>query len=350
MIESAQPLVEVVIPNWNGCEMLETCLASLAKQTFTNFSITVVDNGSTDKSLSFIQEHYPDVKVIEFPENRGFSVAVNQGIQEATAPWIFLLNNDIEVESDCLQQIATFVQNNTEYDCLAVKMLNFHHRQYLDGAGDAVLRGGAGYRLGTMEQDSEQYSTSREIFGACAGAAVYSQRFFEITGFFDNDFFAYLEDVDLSFRARRRGLRSYYLAEAAVYHIGSATTGSKINSFTIKQSTKNSFHVLTKNYPVQLWLRFLPVILVYQFIWFLFTMKKGQVLSYCIGLGRALTETPGMIRKGCENSRFPENISISDFARQLKESENEVIESIMSRRSSAGKGNGLLKIYQSLFL
>lgn len=350
MMQSGQPLVEIVIPNWNGREMLTCCLASLAKQTCQNFSVTVVDNGSTDGSLAFLSDTYPHVKVISFPENRGFSVAVNEGIEHANAQWVFLLNNDIEVADTCLEQIENSIQQHTEFDSFAVKMVNFNEREYLDGAGDEFLRGGAGYRLGTMEKDNTQYSTSREVFGACAGAAVYSRRFFDLVGVFDNDFFAYLEDVDLNVRARRRGLKCYYIAEAVVFHIGSATTGSKINPFTIAQSTKNSLHVLTKNYPVSLLLRFIIVILVYQFIWFIFCVKKGKLLSYFRGLFLALKETPMMLKKRRLINTQDNLLSPSEFANILSRSESEVVSSIMSRRSSANKGNALLKLYRTIFL
>lgn len=349
-METTQPLIDIVIPNWNGREMLAACLDSLAGQSCQNFSIIVVDNGSTDGSILFVRENYPSVKLIIFEENKGFSVAVNAGIKAATSEWVFLLNNDIEVERDCLAHITDFIKENTEYDSIAVKMLDFHRRDYLDGAGDAVLRGGAGYRLGTMEKDSQFYSTSREIFGACAGAALYRKRFFQIAGLFDDDFFAYLEDVDLNFRARHRGLRCFYLSRAIVYHIGSATTGSKINSFTIKQSTKNSFHVLTKNYPFLLLLRFFPVILVYQLLWFVFCVKKMKFFAYVAGIIAAIVETPGMLRKRKENLAAEGLVSPLVFAEMLTLSENEVVESIMSRRRALHKSNWLLTLYQKIFI
>lgn len=330
--------------------MLETCLASLEKQTSDNFSVTVVDNGSTDDSVDKLRRDFPQVKCISLPENTGFAAGVNRGIEQAEGRWLFLLNNDIEVADDCIFEIEKFIQSQQNFDCIAVKMINYHSRQYLDGAGDAYLRGGAGYRLGTMEKDSVFYSTSRQVFGACAGAAVYSRKFFETAGLFDEDYFAYLEDVDLNVRGVRRNLKTYYLAGAKVYHIGSATTGSKINPFTIRQSTKNSIHTLTKNYPVSLMVRFLPVIIVYQFLWFVFCVKKGKLLSYISGIIRALAETPKMLGKRRSNLENGHNIKAVEFAVILRNAEREVIDSIMSRRRSAGKSNALLKAYGTLFL
>ncbi len=349
-MKDSQPLIEIIIPNWNGWTMLQDCLASLEKQSSGNFSVTVVDNGSTDASVENIHRRFPAVKCIVLPYNIGFSAGVNRGIEQATAEWMFLLNNDIEAAPDCIEAIENWIENQQGYDCLAVKMLNYHDRQYLDGAGDAYLRGGAGYRLGTMEKDSPLYSTSREVFGACAGAAVYSRRYFERAGLFDEDYFAYLEDVDLNLRAVRRNLKTYYLAEAKVYHIGSATTGSKINPFTIRQSTKNSLHTLTKNYPASLLVRFFPAIVVYQLLWFVFCVKKCKLISYLSGIIRAVCETPKMVQKRRDVLDNADNIGADAFGVLLKEAERDVIESIMSRRRSAGKSNTLFKAYCSLFL
>lgn len=349
-MKDRQPLIEIIVPNWNGWTMLQECLASLEQQTSHNFSVTVVDNGSTDDSVKLLAHRFPEVRCIALAENIGFSAGVNRGIEQSKAAWIFLLNNDIEVAPDCLETIEHWIMSQQGYDCLAVKMINYHDRQYLDGAGDAYLRGGAGYRLGTMEKDSSCYSTSREVFGSCAGAAVYSRNYFETAGLFDEDYFAYLEDVDLNLRGVRLNLKTYYLAGARVFHIGSATTGSKINPFTIRQSTKNSLHTLTKNYPFSLFVRLLPVIVVYQFLWFLFCAKKCKLISYFSGIIRAVHEMPKMVRKRRMVLGNSDNISVEKFAVLLKDAEREVLKSIMSRRRSEGKSNALLKAYCALFL
>jgi len=249
-MQAVEPLIEIVIPNWNGSKMLQHCLRSLSEQTFKQFTVTVVDNGSTDDTEEMLRRDYPAVKLIKFSYNTGFSVAVNAGIEKTQAELILLLNNDMEVTAHCLEELRLAALKYKEYDFFALKMLSFKERDILDGAGDAVLRGGVGYRLGTQEVDGPQYAKDREVFGACAGAALYRRSFFEKTGFFDADFFAYLEDVDLNIRARRLGLQCMYLSEAVVYHIGSATSGSKINPLTIRLSTRNNLYVLIKNYPM----------------------------------------------------------------------------------------------------
>lgn len=342
------PLIEIVIPNWNGKHLLQDCLDSLARQTFQDFSITVVDNGSSDGSIAFLARDYPKVKIISFTDNRGFSVAVNAGIEQSSAPWILLLNNDMEIDSRCLAALLTGVETYRDYDFFALKMLNFQQRAFLDGAGDGFLRGGAGYRLGTMEADGPPYDSDREVFGACAGAALYRRDLFTRVGLFDQDFFAYLEDVDLNLRARRLGCRCRYLAAAIVWHIGSATSGSKINPLTIRLSTRNNINVLVKNYPLILALRYLPAICLYQLAWFVFVVKKGMLLPYLQGLRQGLAQLPKMLGK--RRMDAADNISVAAFDSVLRQAERDAVDSIMARRCAAGKGNALLRAYAKILL
>lgn len=349
LLAGDDPLIEIIIPNWNGREMLEHCLSSLHHQTFTGFRVIVVDNGSSDGSNDLIAEKFPEVKLIRLDRNTGFSVAVNTGIKSSMAPWLLLLNNDMEVAEDCLENLRQAVENYRQFDFFALKMMNFHQRQYIDGAGDAVLRGGVGYRLGTMEKDNEEYRKDRESFGACAGAALYSRRFFTRAGLFDADFFAYLEDVDLNMRARQLGLRCMYIAGAIVYHIGSATSGSKINALTVRLSTRNNIHVLVKNYPLPTFLRFFPAIAIYQLAWLLLCVKKAMLLPYLAGFYQGLRELPGYLGKRRELSRRGAGVLPHHFAAMVRAAEREAVTSIMARRTAAGKNNFLLACYSRLF-
>jgi GT2 family glycosyltransferase len=341
--------LDIVIPNFNGKDFLRTCLNSLRQQSYVDFTIIVVDNGSTDGSVALLESEYPEVQLLAWPENRGFSIAVNGGIKAGSAPLVFLLNNDTELDPHCLEKLVDAAGSHPDYDFFAAKMLSFHNREILDGAGDAFLRGGVGYRLGTMEPDSAEYSRSRQVFGACAGAALYRREFFTELGSFDEDFFAYLEDVDLNLRAARRGRKCRYIAEAKVYHIGSATTGSKINPFTVRLSTRNNLCLLLKNYPFILLLRFSVVIAVYQFFWLCFVIEKGQFPAYCQGLLGFVKLVPKMLKKRRKNCELASRSS-SELAAILNRAEGEVIQSITQRRAGLGKGNLLFSWYRRLFL
>lgn len=344
-----EPLFEIIIPNWNGKDMLAHCLASLRRQTFTDFGIIVVDNGSEDDSIDMLRSSYPEVTLISLLENTGFSIAVNKGIEASVAPWLLLLNNDMEVAEDCLANLCQAVEKYPDFHMFALKMMNYHQRRFIDGAGDAVLRGGVGYRVGTLEEDSHVYQNDRETFGACAGAALYARDFFQKVGLFDTDFFAYLEDVDLNLRARRYGFRCMFLASAIVFHIGSATSGSKINRLTIRLSTRNTLFVLAKNYPLAMFLQFFPAIIVYQIAWLLFCIKKGMFQPYLSGLYQGLRLGFPFYRKGAALRQEESLLPLRDFAAMIKASEKEAVNSIMARRTAAGKSNVLLSCYCKLF-
>ena len=344
------PLIDIIIPNWNGAGMLTDCLRSLSAQTFSGFCTTVIDNGSEDGSVALVEEDFPDVKLLKFSENKGFSVAVNLGITEAAAPWILLLNNDMEVAPDCLEKLRTAIETYQDYQFFSLKMMNFHQRDLLDGAGDMVLKGGVGYKLGTMEKDSEYYSSDRDTFGACAGAGLYNKELFEEIGLFDPDFFAYLEDVDFNMRARRRGFKCRYIGSAVVYHIGSATSGSRINDLTIRLSTRNNFRVLIKNYSLIMVVRFFPSILIYQMMWAFFSFKKKCVSAYFKGTFEAIKTASRFVKKRSVILTCRDNIPEIEFSKLIGDAEKEAVKSIMARRTAAGKTNFLLLCYSKLFL
>lgn len=350
-------MIDIVIPNFNGRDLLAICLRSIYSQSYTDWRIILVDNGSSDGSAAFVREHFPDVSLLALAENTGFSAAVNRGIEAGDASLIFLLNNDTELEPDCLQQLVdAAVQDPADF--FAAKMVNYHERSLLDGAGEGYLRGGAGYRIGTMEADGGVYNVSRQVFGACGGAALYRRQTLLEVGLFEPRFFAYLEDVDWNLRAARLGKVCRYVAEARVYHIGSATSGSKFNDFTIRLSTRNSLFVVARNYSRAMLLRYSFFIGLYQFFWLLFVLKKKQVRPYCRGLAEGIAGWPEMRRYYNENNENNESrlrlggaeVSPTHLQETLRQAEEEAISSIMRRRSAAGKQNRLLFLYQRLFL
>ena len=344
-------MIDIVIPNFNGRSLLDICLKSIYNQSYTAWRIILVDIGSSDGSAIYVRENFPEISLLALAQNTGFSSAVNQGIEAGDAPLVFLLNNDTELEPDCLHRLADAATQYTA-DFFAAKMVNYHERHLLDGAGEGYLRGGAGYRLGTMEADRGVYNVSRPVFGACGGAALYRRQVLQEVGLFEPSFFAYLEDVDWNLRAARLGKVCRYVAEARVYHIGSATSGSKFNGFTIRLSTRNSLFVVARNYSRAMLLRYSFFIGLYQFFWLLFVLKKKQFLPYCRGFAEGIMAWPAMRRHYRESYErlaggevFPAQVMET-----LRQAEQESISSIMRRRSAAGKNNWLLHLYQRLFL
>ncbi len=346
---SNNPAITVIIPNLNGKRFLGICLDSINRQTFHDFSIIIVDNGSVDGSVEFIRDHYTDVQVIEFKENRGFGAAVNEGIKRAKSEYVCLLNNDVELHPNFLKEMITVLERKKDVDYCAAKMFNYYDRNLLDGAGEGVFRAGVGYRLGALEYDIGIFDHQRRVFGACAGAAVYRRSFFEKVGYFDEDFFSYLEDVDINFRANLYGLRCVYIPNAKVFHIGSATTGSTFNRFTVRLTTRNIFNIVAKNYPISLIFKSLPAILVYQVCWFFIILKRRQILPYLQGLKEALQGLPKMWRKR-EEVLSRKTISNKIFWSKIMNSEREVMRSILRRRKNNGKAVWPIRIYMKIFL
>lgn len=341
--------IDIIIPNLNGKKFLKACLKSLELQSYQDFNLILVDNGSTDDSVNIVKCNFPLAKIISFNKNMGFSYAVNAGIKASSSPFIFLLNNDTELDKYCLEELVKAANYKKECDFFATKMINFNNRDLLDGAGDSYLRGGVGYKLGTMEKDSEFYNNSRHVFGACAGAAMYRRSLFKEIGTFDNNFFAYLEDVDLNFRACSRGKQCWYVSAARVYHIGSATTGSRVNDVTIYLSTRNNLNILLKNYSITLLLFCAPTIIVYQIVWFCFVLKKRRVLAYIKGVFSFLRESPKMLEKRRRNLNL-QCVNNRLLFSKISKAELEVVNSIMKRRLENKKGIYLLTLYKRLFL
>jgi len=251
-------MVYVVIPNFNGKHHLETCLPSLINQTFKNFKIIVVDNASNDDSLSYIEKFHPDVFVIKLDANFGFAKAVNIGIIHAlkdnATTHIVLANNDIEFDENFLYEMLQGFENEN-IGSVSAKMINFYKRDIIDDAGNFVSKKSFPIVRGHGEKDKGQYDTKEYIFGACAGAAIYKKEVFINTGLFDEDFFAYLEDVDFSFRMQLKGYKCLYNYKAICYHKRGGTF-SQQQSFQTYLMERNMFVLRVKNFPVSVLLKY----------------------------------------------------------------------------------------------
>ena len=240
--------VSVIIPNWNGAHHLRECLDSLAVQTFADFETILVDNGSTDASVSLVERDYPWVRVIGLAQNLGFSAAVNVGIRNSSAEFVALLNNDTRARRDWLERLVQGLWDWPEASFVASKMLRYDPPHLIDSAGDHYrLLSGAGNNLGAGEPES-LHNRPAWVFGACAGAAVYRRSLFDDIGLFDEDFFLVFEDVDLSLRAQVAGHHCLYLPEAVVLHKRGGSTDSS-SPEVITRSWRNHIWVAGKNLP-----------------------------------------------------------------------------------------------------
>lgn len=251
--------VSVVIPNFNGMAYLDGVLSSLERQTIRNFEVILVDNGSTDGSCAFVSAEYPWVHMIQLPENYGFSRAVNEGIRAARSPYVLLLNNDTEAEPDFLEEmVAALRRHKKAFSCQA-KMIQLHDRDKMDDAGNYYCALGWAFARG-KGKDISHYDREQKIFSTCAGAAIYRKKFIDRIGDFDEEHFAYLEDLDIGYRARICGYQNWYAPKAKVYHVGSGTSGSRYNSFKVRLAARNNVYLNYKNMPLfQLVLNGLPL-------------------------------------------------------------------------------------------
>lgn len=238
--------VSIVIPNYNGEKYLEECLLTLKTQSFTEFETILVDNASEDRSIDVARSIMPDINCIELNSNKGFSAAVNCGIKKSKGEYVILLNNDTLLSESWLAELVSCIESYPKAFSCASKMIQYHQRDLIDNAGDSMTLFGWAYQEG-HGKSIDMYENDRTIFTACAGAAIYRKKVFEEIGYFDEQFFAYLEDVDIGYRARIKGYTNHYCADAIIYHIGSATTGSGYNSIKVKLSSRNNVFLIYKN-------------------------------------------------------------------------------------------------------
>ena len=254
------PQVSVIILNWNGRSLLAECLAALRAQTWRDFEIIVVDNGSQDDSVQWLSECEPDVRVICNATNLGFATANNQGILLSQAPVVMLLNNDAILEPDCLQALMSAADEHTEAGALACKILIRGSKGQMDSAGIEVDRAGIAWNRGWGKPAAE-YTKPVNVFGPSAAAALYRRSMLEQIGLLDDDFFIYYEDVDLAWRAQWAGWPCVYVPNAVVHHVHSATTGRN-SPFKNYLLSRNKWWAIFKNYPIQSLVAYLPLVFI----------------------------------------------------------------------------------------
>lgn len=274
--------VTVIIPNYNGKDLLKNCIKTLEEQTHQDFKLLIVDNGSTDGSTG-LHSNILDMQMIALKENTGFCGAVNIGIRETKTPYFILLNNDTEAEPHFVEALVTAIGQSEHIFSCAAQMLDFKNRKILDNAGDYYTALGWAVARGKGKPAA---SFNREccVFSCCGGAAIYRTDVVCETGLLDEAHFAYLEDVDLGYRARILGYENRYVPSAKVYHVGSATTGTRYNEKKVFLAARNTIYVLYKNMPLLQILLNLPLILPGILVKWLFFMRKRLGKQYMGGI------------------------------------------------------------------
>lgn len=285
MKETRVVTTTVIIPNYNGLKFLSTCIEALKTQTYQNFKTLVVDNGSTDGSVEWLKEQ--GIPTVFLDNNTGFSGAVNIGIRAADTPYVILLNNDTRADVYYVAEMVKAISRSERIFSVSSCMIQMYHPELIDDAGDMYSLLGWAYQRG-VGQAVKGYKKGRRVFSACAGAAIYRRDVFDKIGYFDEMHFAYLEDIDVGYRAKIFGYDNIYCPAAVVYHVGSGTSGSKYNSFKVKLAARNNIYLNYKNMPfLQLLINALPIAAGI-FIKYGFFKKIGFKKDYIDGLKEGL--------------------------------------------------------------
>jgi GT2 family glycosyltransferase len=267
--------VSVIIVNWNGEPFLERCLTALLAQTIKPHEIILVDNASSDGSLE-IARRYPSVKLLALDYNSGFARGNNLAIEAASSEseWIALINPDAFTEPRWLEELLLAAESNPEFDVFGSKLVNASDSSLLDGVGDAYHISGLVWRSGhgtPVFTDSK-----REIFSPCAAAALYRNSAIREVGGFDEDYFCYVEDVDLGFRLRLAGYRCLNVPESVAHHVGSGTTGGQHSNFSVYHGHRNLVWTFVKNMPDVLFWLLLPLHVLLNLVSIILFAWRGQ--------------------------------------------------------------------------
>jgi len=278
----------VVIPNWNGRRWLPGCLGSLAAQELAPSEVIVVDNGSTDRSLDYLREAHPAVRVIALETNTGFAHAVNHGLRAASGEAVALINTDIELEPDWLRRMAATLQAHPGSAAVACKILSLSEPDRVYDAGDVLRRDGACEQRGRFARDDGRYDDPGEVFGACAGAALYRREVVLTLGGFDERYFAYLEDVDLALRLGMAGWSCRY--EPAVARHAGEGSSHQLSGAHHYLIARNTLILVARAFP----LAWTAPVLYRQLSWLRDAARAGRLGPHLRGLVAGLRAAAGM--------------------------------------------------------
>jgi GT2 family glycosyltransferase len=283
--------VAVVVINWNGKQDSLACIESLLKQSKAH-KIIAVDNNSSDGFVEEVEKRYPSVILLRNKKNFGFSGGANTGMRHAVKNgfnYVALINNDARPDADWLKYLVRALNNDRTIGIATCKLLKLDGT--FDSTGDFYTNWGLAFPRGRSENDRGQYNKPEFVFGASGGASIYRTDMLKEIGMFDDDFFAYYEDVDLSFRAQLNGWKVAYEPLSIAHHeIGG--TSSSIPGFTTYMTIKNLPWILIKNVPLPLFLKILPKFTLAYWSIIFSSLSKGKFIPVCKGLSKSLWYTP----------------------------------------------------------
>jgi GT2 family glycosyltransferase len=297
MVQSpSSPLVSIVVVNWNGAAVLPRCLDALAAQTLRDFELLVVDNASSDGSADGLEARLPDARVIRLERNIGFAAANNLAARAARGSWLALVNNDAFLDPHWLEAMVAAAESRPEFSSFASRLLQASEPSRLDSAGDVYHISGLVWNREYGRPAARAALEEEEVFSPCGAAAFYLCRAFLAAGGFDEDYFAYAEDVDLGFRMRLLGNRCLYVPTAVAYHVGSASYGPK-SEFATYFGQRNVVWTYVKNMPGRDFWLYLPAHLLANLAFMVREPFIGRGWSTWLGKWHALKGLPIALRK-----------------------------------------------------
>src|SRR5437773_5989510 len=309
-------MISVVVVNWNGKPLLADCLSSLRSQTFPDFEVVVVDNGSMDGSGEWIRENFPDFKLVQLDENRGFAGGNNAGISQSRGEWIALLNNDAAARPDWLERLHAAVEGQEGVGLAASQVILTSGA--LDSAGDGMTIAGVPYKRGHGKTPDGIFLKPAEVFGASGCGVLLRRSMLDRIGLLDEDFFCIYEDGDLNFRARLAGFHCIYVPDAVILHRLHGTLG-RLSKTYVYYGQRNMEYLYFKNMPGRLFWRYLPVHLLSNLLGFGYFILRGRPLQFIHGKVAFLRDLPTVLRKRRD-------------VQKLRTVDDQTIESTLDRR------------------
>ncbi len=276
--------VAVLVINYNGKKYLDSCLKSLQSQTYKDFEVYLIDNGSSDGSVEYVRRNFPEVKIIKFDTNLGFAKAYNIAVNMVETKYVVFLNNDTIVDKEWLKNLYDEIVKDENIFAVGSKILLMDDKNRLHNAGSKIAPWGGGYDIGFLDYDRKCYNVKREVGAVCGASMIVRRDLFQKIGGFDDSFFAYFEDVDLCWRAWIYGYKVIYNPKSIVYHKLGGTWGRFENPRKIYFSTRNRLFTLIKNFKsLSDILKGILLSLPLDFLRVMFSLRNGNGhISYAI--------------------------------------------------------------------
>jgi GT2 family glycosyltransferase len=309
-------MISVIVVNWNGKALLADCLSSLRSQTFPDFEVIVVDNGSSDGSAEFVCEQFPQFRIVQLNENKGFAGGNNAGIQQARGAWIALINNDATAEPDWLARLYRAVEESPDIGLAASRVVLTSGA--LDSAGDGMTIAGVPYKRGHGNAPDGIFLKPAEVFGASGCGVLLRRSMLDRIGLLDEDFFCIYEDGDLNFRARLAGFHCIYVPEAVILHRLHGTLG-RLSKTYVYYGQRNMEYLYFKNMPGRLFWRYMPIHIFSNVLGFAYFILRGRPLQFIRAKIAFVLDLPKVLRKRRD-------------VQKLKRVDDHTIESTLDRR------------------